>query len=232
MKRRIAFLDVTAMTGTSVCVAGVDLTNNKCVRLSLPSPQRAVVKRYGIKPGEVFEIDYATAHSAHAPHVEDAKWNSLLVRRVETFSHDKLVSLVGPLALGGVVEAFGPPLRSGGSANSSWEPGKGARSLATIRTKSVHVHRSGDRPRLTITDATGDIWKSVPIQDLCVKLHTETCDDCRDINKLIPHLQQDFEADGALIRVGITRPFAPDGDAPVCWLQVTNIFARPRTHFV
>ena len=232
MKRRIALIDVTAMAGAAVCVAGIDLANKKCVRLNDPSPQRSLVARYSIKPGAVFEIDYLPARGTHPPHVEDVRWNSLLARRVGTLSHDELLALITPLALAGTVVAFGAPSLSGGNRNSAWGPDTGARSLATIRAKSVRVHRTGDRPRITITDSAGDAWASVPMQDLAVKLHTETCPDCRDVNKLISHLQRDFDADDALIRIGLTRPFAPDGAAPACWLQVTNVFARPRAHFV
>ena len=43
------------------------------------------------------------------------------------------------------------------------------------------------------------------------------------------------EPDDALIRIGLTRPFASEtaaAPAPACWLQVTNLFARPRTYFL
>ena len=220
------------MTGNGVCVAGIDLAKQNCVRLSSPSPQRATVRSYGIKPGEVFQLDYATQREAGAPHVEDARWNDLLARRTSTLSHDETLKLIRPLALPGVTDAFGPPLEAGAGRNAAWQPETGIRSLATIQAKSVQATREADRARLSFVDSAGDAWASVPMQDLAVKLHTETCPDCRDVNKLISHLQRDFDADDALIRIGLTRPFAPDGAAPACWLQVTNVFARPRAHFV
>ena len=38
-------------------------------------------------------------------------------------------------------------------------------------------------------------------------------------------------SDDCLLRVGLTRPYTPEGADTACWLQITNMFARPRAHF-
>jgi hypothetical protein len=233
VRRRIVLLDVTAMAGDSVCVAGLELPKKATVRLNTPSPRRTAVKRLGFKPGEIFELEFAPSRDATAPHIEDARWNALGLRRISTYGHKELTGLLGSLALASPREAFGDPAATGAGGNHAWTPGAGARSLATVRVKSVRTHRVGDRARLTFTDAAGTTWKSVPLQDLAVKLHTEECDDCRrGVDALIANVQRDFDATDCLIRIGLTRPYAPSDGAAACWLQVTNVFARPRSHFL
>ena len=232
MSRTIVLTDVTAMSGDAVCIAGIDLVSDQTVRLAQPQPtQRLVETIGGLAPGDILKLDCKPLRNAEPPHLEDCEWNPRSVKKVGVSSIKELQCAFASTIFNSVSQAFGDPSIKGRNGNSAWEPGSGTRSLATIAVCYVRACADkNDRVRLAFKDEALDYWPGVPLQDLRVKQHAAKCDTCH--NDALNTIREEFDANRTLVRVGLTRPFAPEGSEPVCWLQVTNILAKPREHFV
>jgi hypothetical protein len=232
MSRTIMLLDVTQMSGDAVCVAGLDLANDETVRLANPQPtQRLIATLGGLAPGDILKLDAKPLRKLEPPHLEDCEWNPRSLKRVGAATLSEMQQALEATAFPSVQAAFGDPVTRGRFGNSAWSPGTGLRSLATISVVYVRAASDkNDRPRIAFKDDALDYWPAVPMQDLRVKLHQANCPDCGDTH--LDRLKEEFDANRALIRVGLTRPFSPgEGTEPTCWLQVTNVLAKPRTHF-
>jgi hypothetical protein len=234
VKRDVLILDLTEMSGQNVCTAGIDLRSHEQVRLASPSPTRTTVRSLSqLRPGDVLSVDYDFERKRVRPHVEDARWNRLTARKVRTMPYGEVHALLQEGALNGIDDAFGKPWLKGARGNHAWEPAHGSRSLASVIVTHVGIGLDGAlKPRIDLVDGRGKHWHAIPLQDLQAKVHPDECESCDGAH--LKNLTTDFAATGpAIVRVGLTRPFASDaGSAPGCWLQVTNVFARERTHFV
>jgi hypothetical protein len=115
----------------------------------------------------------------------------------------------------GVQAAFGIPGVTARNGNHGYHPGKGDRSLASVKCKHVQLYTDyGGHPRACLYDSTGAVWEGVPVNDLSFREHTPRCRRCSSLTRL----------GATIVRVGLTRPYAPAGGDPVCWLQVNGIF--------
>lgn len=232
MKGDLLLLDVTAMAGDAVCVAGIDLGSGTTVRLNDPQPTTKLLQRIGgLAPGDRIHFDGERRRKPEPPHVEDARWKPESVRKAERLQHDALVEHARKAVFPGIRAAFGEPAARGRNGNHVWKPGSGERSLATVELRYVRFEwDERDRLRVAMKDTAGDFWNGVPFQDLIVRRHETECRLCASGH--VRHVRRDFEANACLVRVGLTRPFeAEAGKGAGCWLQVTNILARPRGHF-
>jgi hypothetical protein len=229
-KLRIVLLDVTEMSGDAVCIAGIDLATGVTVRLSDRTPTRRLLRAYGgLRPADIITVQFEPKRHPILPHAEDGRWDHLTLRKDGVLNHEELHRLLAPRAFASVEEAFGALAFRGHNNNSAWLPGQGARSLATVRVAANRMYLAGDSLRVEFTDGAGVTWKGAPFQDLSVKTHPGACTSCE--SSFRRNVAAEFDAGDTLIRVGLTRPFAAGDTAPGCWLQVTNIFARPRRHF-
>ncbi len=231
MKRiSVVLTDVTEMGGDNVCIAGIDLASGKTIRLSDRTPTRRLLAGHGgLRPGDVIDVKFEPMRRPEAPHVEDGRWEHLTLRKEGVFAFDDLQALLARQALRSVEEAFGEHAVAGRNGNHAWKPGKGVRSLATLHATGVHAILSANTLRVEFTDGAGVTWNAAPFQDLSVKTHPDTCDSCQRHH--LRNVAAEFDADDALIRIGLTRSFASSDTTAGCWLQVTNILARPRQHF-
>ena len=169
---------------------------------------------------------------AQAPHVEDARWDMNRVKKVDLKKVDELTRALESSAIEGVGRAFGEPNIQSGHGNHGWQPGAGARSLATVRVKSISASRMETGIRMQLTDGQDRTWHGVPMQDLALRIHAETCAECQLPERLLSNAREEFDRQNVLVRVGLTRPYASADEPEACWLQVTNVLARPRVHFV
>jgi hypothetical protein len=234
VKRELLILDLTEMSGQNVCIAGIDLKSFEQVRLSSPTPTRTTVRSLGgLRPGDVMAIDCDYERKRVKPHIEDARWNRLTARKVRTLLHAEIDAIVRQTAFSSIGDAFGEPSVRGARGNHAWSAERGARSLASVIVTYVGIEQDGGlKPRIDLVDGGGKHWHGIPLQDLQAKIHPDACASCDGAH--LRNLITDFGAKGpAIARVGLTRPFAADATSvAACWLQVTNIFARDRTHFV
>lgn len=162
--REVVLLDVTAMAGDAVCVAGVERTTGKQLRLNEPQPTRMMVRRLGgLAPGDVISIDWKGARRPDPPHTEDGEWKLRSLKRVGRLDHAALTDLLAGSAFNSLSEAFGEAAFRGRNGNSAWPVHKGTRSLATVAVRYVRVgeDRAG-RVRIAFKDASGAYWSGVP----------------------------------------------------------------------
>ncbi len=234
MKRDLLIVDLTEMSGQNVCIAGIDLKSREQVRLSTPSPTRTTVRSLGgMRPGDVLSIDYDFERKRIKPHVEDARWNRLTARKTGMMAYADVRALLEERAFTSIEDAFGAPALRGGRGNHAWRPAQGERSLASVLVTYIRIDQDASlKPRVDLVDGGGNHWHAIPLQDLQAKLHPDECGACE--SEYMNNIRQDFAGAGsAVVRVGLTRPFASDPNTPAsCWLQVTNVFGRERTHFV
>jgi len=232
LSRRILLLDITAMTGDFVCVAGIDLGSGETVRLNDPQPTRQMIARWNLRTGDIIRVDCKPLRPLRAPHVEDYKWNERSLRREDAMPFAEMRDLVAKTALPSINEAFGPAAWKGAGGNSAWNPSSGQRSLATLVVCYARVDRDPrGKVRVALRDDKEAFFGAIPFQDLVVRTHESGCGECRD-DEYLARIKSEFEANRCIVRVGLTRPFVAQREAaPGCWLQLTNILARPRTHF-
>jgi hypothetical protein len=230
--RDVLILDLTEMSGANVCIAGIDLKSGTTVRLSSPNPTRNTVRSLrGLVPGDVVRLDWEADRKRHPPHVEDARWNRLTARKIRAMPFSEVSAIVQPQAFDSITGAFGEPWFTSGNGNCAWHPGHGERSLASVIVRYVGIDEDRSRrPRIHLLDAAGKHWHGVPLQDLQAKVHATDCESCA--GQYMKNIRDDFAADSAIVRVGLTRPYKHPDHPEACWLQVTNVLARERTHFV
>lgn len=225
-------LDVTAMGGDSVCVAGIDLATKETLRLNAPQPTRRILTALGgLSPGDVIEVNASPVGTTDSPHVEDCHWQPPSLKEVGRMSVAEVCELAADQTFAGVEQAFGQPAPRTGGRNRGWPIGGGARSLALLSVRYVRFNIDvRGKVRTAFRDKFGDYWEGVPFQDVSVRSHETSCVACK--SAYLDEIKREFEANATVIRVGLTRPFAASADqSGLCWLQVTNVLARDRTHF-
>jgi hypothetical protein len=232
VSRRIVILDVTAMGGDSVCVAGIDLTTKQTSRLNEPQPTRRILAALGgLSPGDIIEVNAGPVARPERPHVEDCHWLPRSLKKVGRMSVAEMAAFVSGQAFDSIEAAFDAPAPRTSGRNRGWPMAVGDGSLASLRVQWVRFHIDPRaKVRATFRDMGGDYWEGVPFQDLSARSHETACVPCK--TALLENLKRDFQTDATTIRVGLTRPFAASADQPgLCWLQVTNVLARDRRHF-
>ena len=230
--RRILLLDVTAMTGDAACIAGLDLDSGDTLRLNDPQPTLQMLERLGgLAPGDVIQVDWTPIPGATRPHLEDGRWRPDTLRKDGVMPFSQVVQAVRAAAFSSIADAFGERWFQGHNHNSAWQPGAGDRSLASIVVRYVRFKADGlGRVRVALRDDGDTYWDGIPYQDLRTRSHMSGCDACDD--GYLARVGAEYQANRCLLRVGLTRA-VPLGEHPsACWLQVPNIFARPRAHFV
>ena len=220
------------MAGDAVCVAGIDLGSGETVRLNDPQPTRRMIAKLPLTSGDVVRVDCKPLRPVTAPHVEDYKWSQRSLRKEGAMPFDEMRDLVEKTAFRSMDDAFGGASWKGSGGNSAWSPGSGQRSLATLVVRYVRAERDRTgKVRVVLRDDKQMLFGAIPFQDLRVRTHETECAECRG-DEYLAQIRAEFDANRSLVRVGLTRPFAArTEDRAGCWLQVTNILARPRKHF-
>jgi len=219
--RQLIITDVTRMAGDAVCIAAA--YGDKAVRLSTPQPRDGWLTSVGnLTPGDRIALTWRREKRYTPPHIEDGRWVPASLRKLGRLSPADLVAAVERHAFSSVVKAFSQPLFRSPRGNPAFRPGKGSRSLATLRVKRVLVRPAVRGVRADFVDAEG-IWKMVPVEDLAIRTHEEMCRDCRG-DGFAENLANEFSRGESLIRIGLGRAFQSDGESrPGCYLQVNHI---------
>jgi hypothetical protein len=222
--------DVTRMQSQNVCVAAVH--QDRAIRLHNPRPDDRWVRSIGgLMPGDVVSLDCRPIPKPTPPHTEDGTWNRSTFVRRHRLTETELADLLSANAFTSVQDAFGAPWIRGSGGNAAFQPGKGARSLASILTRSVRAYPHFEGIRVDFIDAQ-DAWTRVPLEDLIVRQHQNQCPTCA--SHLSRLLANEFQGSNAVLRVGLAREFQAGGHPSACWMQVNHIFLMPakRKHFV
>jgi hypothetical protein len=222
--------DVTRMRGPNICVAAVQ--QGRAIRLHSPQPKdQWVASVGGLVPGDVVSVDWRQTQSLQPPHTEDGSWDQSTFVKCHRLAETELADLLSADAFSSVEDAFGAPCDRSVRGNAAFQPGTGARSLASILARSVRVYPDLDGIRVDFVD-TQEAWTGVPLEDLLVRQHQNQCPTCA--SQLSRLLADDFQGSNAVLRLGLGRQFQARGHASACWMQVNHIFLMPpkRRHFV
>jgi hypothetical protein len=222
--------DVTRMRYGNVCVAAVH--QGRTIRLHSPQPKDQWLKSIGgLVPGDVVSVDWQQSQVLRPPHTEDGTWDQSTFVKRHRLTETELADPLSANAFRSVQDAFGAPWFCGKAGNAAFQPGTGARSLASILARSVQVYPDFEGIRVDFVDNQGS-WTRVPLEDLIVREHQRQCPTCS--SQLSQLLAKEFQGAKAVLRVGLARQFQAGGHPSACWMQVNHIFLTPpkRTHFV
>lgn len=220
--KELLITDVTRMQGDRVCVAG--LVGKNTVRLAEPAPTRQLLKKIGgLASGDVIGVDWNRLSRYRPPHTEDCRWRPTSALRRPSLEPEALYSRLAPAAFGSVHEAFGKPKFLARKGNPAFPSDKGKRSLATISATNVRVYRFGDCLRAEFEDSETS-WRMLPVESIAIRDHFKVCSECKRTGET--------RAESALLRVGLGRPFQPDGEQLGCFAQVNAVVSQESgSHF-
>ena len=229
--------DVTRMSGTRVCIAGVT-EDGRSIRPTLPYPgiQEDWLYENGqcvIRPFARVTLDLLE-HQPDPPHTEDWLMNPqykefhrlLGVRDRPAFLNNILDQSVSDIFR---AEIHNP-------ARPYTDIGNGTRSLGTIRPRSVSFveYKLNDRGRwechITFIDQRGDMYK-IPVTDLSFRYYLDFLrDQERQTTRTIGlRIQQTLDHPTTIFRIGLARGFNPDREQPQnrCYLQIIGVYTFP-----
>ncbi len=230
MRLEARITDVTSLGSPRVCVAA--LADNRTIRLRSPTPSESWIDNMGsLSPGDLIVVEWHPRKKPYPPHVEDGDWNPADCTKLKGLPEDELARQLKRTAFQSVEDAFGPPWIEARNGNCAFHPGKGSRSLASVRASSVTVRIQFGKARVAFEDATRS-WAGVPLQDLAVKRHFNGCKSCQ--SKGANRLQSEFNGGPALLRMGLAREFQVGNYPSACWMQINHVFLMPskRNHFL
>lgn len=219
----VIITDVTRMSGDRVCVAGI--AGERAVRLSEPAPtSQLLAKLGGLSPGDSIRVQWRYAPNSEAPHQEDATWVPKTVQHLRRSDRAEFYGRLLVNAFESVTAAFGEPRYFMSKGNPAFPPGRGRRSLASIAVNDVRVYVVGDGLRADFRGKDRE-WRMLPVESIAIREHFETCRECRRTGEA--------RASSALLRVGLGRPFQPDGEEMGCFAQVNDVIPADPTspHF-
>lgn len=217
------------MQGDKVCIAA--LCRGSSIRLHEPQPKEQWLQSIGgLAPGDLVSLTWKVARRYRRPHAEDGNWYPTTFTKRDRLPEDDLVKRLSGKAFRSIDEAFGRVRFFSENGNAAFAPGKGARSLASLIVSSVRAYPHADGVRVDFADSKQQ-WRMAPLEDLAVRIHQLRCSSCR--SNLPALLASEFCGGGAILRVGLGRPFQGGDKADACYLQVNHIFLIPskRKHF-
>lgn len=218
-KQDIIVTDVTRMEAGRVCIAC--LRGRQQMRLSAPQPTREWLDSIGgLNPGETVSLRWRAVKRFRPPHSEDGNWTPSSLDKTGALAHGQLYDVLARHARSSVRSAFGKPAFSARRGNPAFPADRGKHSLATMRASSIRIYRHENRIRADFQDER-DQWSMVPVEDLRLWRHHDECPDCATTFEL--RLASEMSGDEGLLRIGLGRPFQPDGRETGCFLQVNHI---------
>lgn len=231
MQKTLSITDVTEMQADRVCIAGLD-DEGVCIRPVLPGGVRLhhLYQDYQIivRPRARITFDLVPC-PVESPHVEDWLIAPSPLVHVGTCGGPDWEAILRRGAFDRLEAIYDGCLREG-----RWvEPGARTRSLGTLagaRIDQVTLleRESKSEYRLYFTDSTGARYKSVAVTDLTFRAFSDfEAKNEAGSAKAARQITQWLQKRRVYLRLGLTRPWAPDGADPVCWMQVTAIHTFP-----
>ncbi len=231
-RKTLIISDVTAMKGSSVCIAGYD-TSLRCIRPVLSIGQ--INRRHLFKDRELIIYPgakvsfYFRAHNSHPPHVEDYIFDENSIENEGRTSRTEWKELLNRMAVEKFSELF-PDMEERYVPRRARGP-----SMGTLIPKEISILRcyyyGTPRPRMKITDYEGVVKEGVPITDLAFRSYFDylTGKYKGDCEKTVKFLNGQLAERNIYLRLGLSRPFtdAPGKYSGWCCLQVNGIHTFP-----
>lgn len=226
--RTVIITDLTRFSNKEkVCTAAIDVKTGECLR-PMPYLTSKNCEELDLQPGAIIQGEFTLIHSAQAPHVEDANYNSLKLQGAATSEDFRLIleqSLSDDISSGFEVNF---------AENQKYIPldQKPDRSIITVAIDPslIRIHEDQFKPgkiKLTFTDQSDHKYSYLSITDrgfFDYAIKHQNDGKLRDV--------QDFlsSQDEIYLRIGLSRSFtAPNGQTGY-WLQVNGIYTFPDYH--
>ena len=231
-------LDWTRM-GTTYCVAGAVVENGtaRVVRPLWVRHRHAPGRNVGWSPflmdgharWDVLELVGPAPAASWPPHCEDV-WVRELKARGRSATRDQRRSVLEATRLSPNRPLFGAALTP--TASSAFlAPGAGERSLTTVLLPAEGVQffvtaRPGGRADLRVRlEAPGFTGRLLPLKDHFLLRRAEQASANLDVQLRCVQEAVRRMGDPIAVRVGLSRPFAPAGGDPACWLMADGFFS-------
>lgn len=217
---RVVITHLTRMSPGYVCVAGVDLDTGKHVR----------PVRFGRLPVEMttwhrgdFDIsaviDFGRVQAVgSAPEVEDYRFSDKSMRALGSLSADQLWLVLKSQENNRLSTIFGSELELDG-LSCSMPAGRGAASLGVLLPVGTPQLRIDNYGKLRLFLSDGDLRCSISVTDL--RFYDKQW---RVRSDVVESTQGRLDSGTpCLVCVGLTRPWAREGETERHWLQVNNL---------
>jgi hypothetical protein len=226
---RIVVNHVTRMTGSRICVAGIDTATYRHVRPVTPPSDlltRVLLRENGGPFGAGALADVGSvAACPSAPETEDHAFDMTRARRVSDVDEAAYLELLTAMRAADLGSAFGPELERVGRTYAV-DPGNGDSSLAVLRAESrpvLEINGYGEL-RLWCYDAEPPAYLSVKdvrfFEDDNETIKTRAVE---DVNRRLAR------GVDAFLMLGLTRPWLKPGETyERHWLQLNGLCLADR----
>lgn len=220
---------LTRMKDRCICVAGIDLASGKHVRpvLDVAKLGSSLLATNGgpLDIGNVVELG-RTWPKPTAPELEDHVFGLPSLKLVGKATAGELWAAMTRTAESDLQKIFGPDLKPKGAGSLVVEKGHGIASLGCWRPNRVPTVDTDTRfgnPRIRVRFSGAPGGLDLGLTDLRFWNTSTTPEGVFALRAL--HADTELKRGREFVLcVGLTRPFAPDGNPPeVHWLQVNNI---------
>lgn len=218
----IIITDMTRFSKENIlCIAGIDLETNQCVR-PMPYLDRQKCEACNMIPGAILEGDFSPQKTAPAPHTEDHDYTKCFFKGPST-AEDFKKALQADLA-DSVENGFGIPLADKQKYYPPETPPD--KSIITVMTDDISIVKSKYepyKPRIVFTDRSGRTFWYLPITDLGFynyAMEHNSDDGRKTVNRFLRRQQEIY------LRIGLSRIYRK-GDQNGYWLQVNGIYTFP-----
>jgi hypothetical protein len=226
---RIVVNHVTRMTGSRICVAGIDTATYRHVRPVTPPGApltRELLRENGGPFGVGALVDIGSvAACPNAPEVEDHAFEMTRAMSVSDVDETAYLELLTAMRAADLGSAFGPELERVGRTYAV-DPGNGGSSLTVLRAKSrpvLEINGYGEL-RLWYNDAEPPAYLSVKdvrfFEDDNETIKTRAVE---DVNRRLAR------GVDAFLMLGLTRPWLKPGETyERHWLQLNGLCLADR----
>ncbi len=183
---------------------------------------------------EVFDLVSPRPATPQGPHLEDT-WVRSLRPRKRLATPEQRRTILKATAAPTAEALFGAPLRVAGP-RTFLLPGEGERSLSTllvpageIRFRIAQRARESGETSIRVDLPFPDLGlRTLPVTDHHLLTRAEQqaprpWDQAEVLNGLVRQLGETGET--VAVRLGLSRPFASEGQPPVCWLMANGFFS-------
>jgi hypothetical protein len=217
------------MTGSRICVAGIDPATYRHVRPVTPPGDpltRVLLRENGGPFGAGALVDIGSVEACPtAPETEDHEFDTTHAKHVSDIDDEAYLKLLTEMAAADLGSAFGPELERVGRTYAV-EPGNGGRSLAVLRARNrpaLKINGYGEL-RLWYNDVEPSAYLSVKDVRLFEDDHKTI--KTRAVANVNRRLRQGVDA---FLMLGLTRPWSKPGDTHERhWLQLNGLCLADR----
>lgn len=221
----IIITDLTRFnTPDKVCIAGININTNKCIR---PMPYLTTAKcvELNILPGSKLNGDFQQNISRGLPHSEDNYYNNLAYNGACT--SDEFHQILNNTLVSSVANGFNYTFLEGGKVIPCTNPPQ--QSIITLKVQSSQIRIVKDsfnhgKVKLDLKDNDEKKYTYLPITDLgfynYAMRHFDDSDFPSRINTFIDEQEELY------LRVGLSGRYESNGRDGY-WLQINGIYTFP-----